>query len=50
MKCDTCDFVCDTPLGSYCKLTNEPVEMTECHYYDEIKRQEDYEWLIKNNG
>mgnify|MGYP000617173811 CR=1 FL=1 len=49
MNCKICDFVCDTPLGSYCTLTNEAVETTDCHYDDEIKKQEDEAWLIRSN-
>lgn len=33
-KCEKCEHVCDTPLGSYCTLTNEPLETTSCHYDD----------------
>lgn len=33
-KCEKCEYVCDTPLGSYCTLTNEPLETTICHYND----------------
>lgn len=35
-ECEKCEYVCDTPLGSYCTLTNEPVGTTRCHY-DEQK-------------
>lgn len=28
--CKHCEYVCDTPLGSYCTLTNEAIETTEC--------------------
>lgn len=31
MGCNNCEYVCDTPLGSYCTLTNEAVGFTECH-------------------
>lgn len=34
MQCEKCEYVCDTPLGSYCTLTNEPLETTSCHYND----------------
>lgn len=33
-ECEKCEYVCDTPLGSYCILTNEPLETTSCHYSD----------------
>jgi len=33
-ECEKCEYVCDTPLGSYCTLTNEPLETTSCHYDD----------------
>lgn len=34
MKCELCEYVCDTPLGRCCILTNEPLETTSCHYHD----------------
>lgn len=37
--CEKCEYVCDTPLGSYCTLTYEPIETTMCHY-DEQKETE----------
>lgn len=37
--CEKCEYVCDTPLGSYCTLTNEAIETTTCHY-DEQKEME----------
>jgi len=47
MECEHCDYVCDTPLGSYCTLTNEPVETTDCHYHDKEQMEEDQTWLIR---
>ena len=35
-KCEHCEKVCDTPLGSYCTLTNEAIETTSCHYGEQI--------------
>lgn len=37
-----CEYICDTPLGSYCTLTNEPVEITRCHY----EEQKDLEYDV----
>ncbi len=37
--CEKCEYVCDTPLGSYCTLTNEVIETTTCRY-DEQKEME----------
>jgi hypothetical protein len=39
-NCEKCEYVCDTPLGSYCTLTNESIENTICNY-DE---QKDFEY------
>lgn len=30
MGCEHCEYVCDTPLGSYCTLTHKAIEITEC--------------------
>lgn len=36
-----CEDICDTPLGSYCTLTNEPVEITRCHYEEQKDLESD---------
>ena len=43
MECDNkeCEYICDTPLGSYCTLTNEPVETTRCHYEEQKDLESD---------
>ena len=46
MGWEHCEYVCDTPLGSYCILTNEAIETTDCHYDDEKQLESDQEWLI----
>ena len=48
MNCEHCDYVCDTPLGSYCTLANEAIEATDCHYDEQKAIEEEYEWLIRN--
>ncbi len=40
MDCKICEYVCDTPLGSYCTLTNEAIEITKCNYNE----QKDFEY------
>jgi hypothetical protein len=35
MNCEKCEYVCDTPMGSYCTLTNISVKTTECHYEEQ---------------
>lgn len=42
MNCqvDHCEYICDTPFGSYCTLTNEPVETTRCHYEQQKELEE----------
>lgn len=49
MGCNNCEYVCDTPLGSYCTLTNESVDITDCHRDDQHDIEEEYEWLIRVN-
>ena len=48
MRCENCDYVCDTPLGSYCTLTNKAIETTDCHYEEQKAIDEDQAWLIRN--
>lgn len=47
IHCEKCEYVCDTPLGSYCTLTNEAVETTECHKDDYEAMIRTQEWLIQ---
>lgn len=48
MRCEKCDYVCDTPLGSYCTLTNEAVEATDCHYEEQKAIEDDQAWLVNS--
>lgn len=45
--CEHCEYVTDTPLGSYCSLTQEAVESTQCHYDDQKGYEEVCEDIIK---
>lgn len=45
MGCEHCEYICDTPLGSYCALTNEAIETTECHKDEQKSIEETQEWL-----
>lgn len=40
-ECEKCEYVCDTPLGSYCTLTNESTDITRCHYEEQKKMEHD---------
>lgn len=41
-ECKKCEYVCDTPLGSYCTLTHEPIETTRCHYEEQKDMELDF--------
>ena len=45
--CSKCDYVCDTPRGSFCTLTNEPVETTECYGTQADAEAEEHEQLLR---
>lgn len=36
--CEKCEYVCDTPLGSYCTLTCESIETTAYKMMKEVSR------------
>ncbi len=40
-ECEKCEYVCDTPLGSYCTLTNESTDITRCHYEEQKEMEHD---------
>ena len=44
MECNNkeCEYICDAPFGSYCTLTNEPVETTRCHYEEQKDLEPDF--------
>ena len=46
--CSKCDYICDTPLGSYCILTNESVKTTDCHYDEQQAIDKEHELLIRD--
>lgn len=43
-NCEHCEYVTDTPLGSYCSLTHIGIGITECHY----DAQKDYEEMCED--
>lgn len=42
--CKECEYAYDTPLGSFCALTREAIETTECHYDEETSLEKLYEY------